>query len=395
MINFDYDKLNNLRIHELRDMARKVGVKSPTSLKKDVLIEQVLLVLSGEAKPYVNITKQGRPAKTLDQIDELVDFFVPKNINAETNTAVSETYNLKQENQYDFYANASSISFNENVTMSTEKMSGYLFIHNNGYGIIRANGLIPSDNDIFLHSYAIKAYNLHTGDFLEGEIKLVHEGRPKVMVNVLSVNGNYNFEKESRVTFDDLAYAPLKNQLKFSKTLNNLEVITFKEGSRSLILSNSSDNYEKVTTFAEALSEEYKVYIINLDAKPEEFWHLKESVVIENINFSETDNYKSDVATLMVDVAKRQAENGQKVVVIINKITTLMKAMNNIECKELAKSLKISTVHKIKNLIMCAKNINDNANLTLVVFNGNRFENYLKEFFEFEFSNLFNNVINT
>lgn len=393
MINFDYNKLNNLRIHELRDLARKVGVKSPTSLKKDVIIEQILLILSGENKPYVNLTKQGRPAKTLDQIDELVDFFVPKNINANVDTQKVGSYNLNNENRYEFFANASSVSFNENINITAEKASGYLFVHKNGYGIIRINGFAPSDNDIFLHAYAIKTYNLHTGDFLEGEVKLVHDDRPKVMVNIVAVNKNVNFEKQPRVSFEKLPYFALTQPLNFHNA-TDFQGVKLMEGSRNLFLSNQADNFESVINFARSLSKEYKVFVINLDAKPEEGSDFDQNIIFQNINFNETDSFKSDVAKLMVEVAKREAENDKKVVVIMNRITTLVKAINNIECGEFGKALQINTAHKIKNLIMCAKNINKNANLTLVVFNGNKFESYLKEFVEFEFSNLFNNVIN-
>jgi hypothetical protein len=50
--------VNNMRIYELRDYARKVGVKSPTSKTKAELINQIKLIETGEKEPYK--TNKGR-----------------------------------------------------------------------------------------------------------------------------------------------------------------------------------------------------------------------------------------------------------------------------------------------------------------------------------------------
>lgn len=47
--------VSNMRIYELRDYARKVGVKSPTSKTKEVLINEINAILSGKEKPYKTV----------------------------------------------------------------------------------------------------------------------------------------------------------------------------------------------------------------------------------------------------------------------------------------------------------------------------------------------------
>jgi hypothetical protein len=47
--------VSNMRIYELRDYARKIGVKSPTSKVKSELIEQIRLIESGEQKPHKTV----------------------------------------------------------------------------------------------------------------------------------------------------------------------------------------------------------------------------------------------------------------------------------------------------------------------------------------------------
>lgn len=53
-------ELEKIQIHVLRDIGRQLGVKSPSSLKKSQLIEQIMAVDSGRVEP--NFTKKGRPS---------------------------------------------------------------------------------------------------------------------------------------------------------------------------------------------------------------------------------------------------------------------------------------------------------------------------------------------
>ena len=41
---WDESTLSSLRIHELRDLARKIGVKCPTALKKEDLVSQSMQI---------------------------------------------------------------------------------------------------------------------------------------------------------------------------------------------------------------------------------------------------------------------------------------------------------------------------------------------------------------
>ena len=59
----NYDKLNELSIFALRELARRTGVYSPTSKKKDELINEILEIMEGKKEPYLPKTRQGRPPK--------------------------------------------------------------------------------------------------------------------------------------------------------------------------------------------------------------------------------------------------------------------------------------------------------------------------------------------
>lgn len=56
----------NLGIYELRKLAREIGVKSPTSLRRAELIEKINAIESGAEQPYVNKSHVGRPTKEIN-----------------------------------------------------------------------------------------------------------------------------------------------------------------------------------------------------------------------------------------------------------------------------------------------------------------------------------------
>lgn len=61
--NFSRDELYAINIHDLRKMGQQVGVKSPSSLNKEQLIENIYSIITGTKMPYKQKDKRGRPSK--------------------------------------------------------------------------------------------------------------------------------------------------------------------------------------------------------------------------------------------------------------------------------------------------------------------------------------------
>ena len=62
-MQYDVFQLYEMDIHALRNIAREVGVKSPTTLTKKALIDEILQIESGNKQPCIP-TKKGRPPKS-------------------------------------------------------------------------------------------------------------------------------------------------------------------------------------------------------------------------------------------------------------------------------------------------------------------------------------------
>ena len=76
---FSARELQKLDIHELRTMARQIGVSSPTSKKKADLINSIMRIVTGKELPELKNINRGRPAKT-KAVD--FDFYNPTFISA-------------------------------------------------------------------------------------------------------------------------------------------------------------------------------------------------------------------------------------------------------------------------------------------------------------------------
>lgn len=89
-INLDY-----LNIFQLRDYARQVGVKSPSTKKRAILILEINNVLSGKTKPFFPpAVYKGRPPlnKVLKNIENFANIEATTNLKA-LKKALQNIYN--------------------------------------------------------------------------------------------------------------------------------------------------------------------------------------------------------------------------------------------------------------------------------------------------------------
>ena len=71
-MSYYIEKISNMRIHELRDFARSVGVNSPTTMKKEQLIEEITEKLSGLNEEDVEQANKIKENQDIDFFSVLV-----------------------------------------------------------------------------------------------------------------------------------------------------------------------------------------------------------------------------------------------------------------------------------------------------------------------------------
>lgn len=63
MEKINVEKLQELGIFEIRNLAREVGVHLPTTLKKQELIDKIMNILAGKTEPYIKKNKTRQTTK--------------------------------------------------------------------------------------------------------------------------------------------------------------------------------------------------------------------------------------------------------------------------------------------------------------------------------------------
>lgn len=393
MINdYEFEKLQDLRIHELRDLARKIGVRSPTSQKKEALIEKILEIISGESQPYVANTKQGRPAKSQEQINNIVDFFIPPAMKSDEPTAGVYEPTLSANYNFDFIANEPFASYGTDVDYSDlSKASGILEIHENGHGVVHALGEIDNMENVFVHAYSIKAQNLRTGDFISGYIKKLQPDKPFVMVEITEVNYISVNEITQRINFENIAYLSQNKKIKIHATENHLSKIMNQElfeGSRAMILFDNKVDLNYMSEFIRCIDSKYHIFFINLNARPEEQNGNYGNVHFINSCFSKLESEQLELLKLVMEHAKRLVEMNEKVILFLNNLKVYYKCLKTIYGKDTHNLIE----HKIKEDLTLAK-CGELGSLTLVVLDTKNQEPALKDFVSYELTDLCNVIV--
>lgn len=350
-MNKDWDEstLSSLRIHELRDLARKIGVKCPTALKKEDLINRSMQILNGETEPYKAKDGKGRPSKSESQINTLMGFFMPDKI------SFDDTINFASDD-FDFAVEMPQVEYN---AIENEVVEGLLEITSNGIGVLRVNNYETSENDVFVHDVFISSNKLKSGDYVKAYAKVVVNGRPRAVTKIISVN-------------PDLISLPKQP----SVTVANFNL---KCGSNALVVSNVNKT-DKIIDSLKGLKNTVNFYVSAYEKQPVEN--------TENTTFVCVNPYKrfKDVycAFNMAFNRAKVLSKQSSVVLVINKVSAWFRGLEAILCDKIDNQIKLNTVIKeeiLKMLDLAKKN-----NITVLLFDSFEIEPHIKNFLQYELS---------
>src|SRR5689334_24825343 len=126
---------------------------------------------------------------------------------------------------------------------------GVLEVLPDGFGFLRSidTSYMASTDDIYLSPSQIRRFNLHTGDMIEGEVRVPKDGeRYFALVKVDRVNGLTPEESKHKIMFENLTPLFPKEQFKLERDIKSDENITSRivdliapigKGQRALLVS--------------------------------------------------------------------------------------------------------------------------------------------------------------
>jgi transcription termination factor Rho len=261
---------------------------------------------------------------------------------------------------------------------------GVLDITFGGYGFLRKDYVLNPDQDIYVSNSQIRRFWLRRGDEVEGLARPPKEGeRFHSLLLIKKINGQEVTEEESRQrkNFDQLTSLHPNKQIKLetekdilsTRIIDLLAPVGF--GQRALIVSQPKAGK---TTFlkeiAQAISVNYPeafLMAILIGERPEEVTEIKRFIKgeVAASNFDESPRQQVKVANLALDRAKRLVEMGKNVIILLDSITRLARALNlssNGTGRSLSGGFDPSALYPAKKFLGAARNCEEGGSLTII-----------------------------
>ncbi len=201
------------------------------------------------------------------------------------------------------------------------------------------------------------------------------------MLKIQSVNGEQPEVANKRVLFDNLTplYPDEKFSMEFEPTHLDTRIldlmIPIGKGQRGLIVAPPrTGKTVLMQSIANAISKNHpEVYLIVLliDERPEEVTDMARNVKGEVVSstFDEPAQRHVQVAEMVIEKAKRLVEHGKDVVILLDSITRLARAYNQViptSGKILSGGVDSNALHKPKRFFGAARNIEEGGSLTII-----------------------------
>jgi len=264
---------------------------------------------------------------------------------------------------------------------------GVLETMQDGFGFLRSadSNYLPGPDDIYVSPNQIKKYGLRKGDTLEGPIRPPKDGERYFAlvetnkVNFIDIAKNNKF----KTNFDNLTplYPEKKFNLETDKPDTDLSsriidiIAPVGAGQRSLIVAPPRSGKTVILQkIAKSIAENFpNVYLMVLliDERPEEVTDMQRSVKGEVISstFDEPASRHVQVAEMVIEKAKRLAENKYDVVILLDSITRLGRAYNTVvpsSGKVLTGGVDANALQRPKRFFGAARNIEEGGSLTII-----------------------------
>jgi transcription termination factor Rho len=216
--------------------------------------------------------------------------------------------------------------------VETKQVAGVLDRMPQGYGFLRLSGLSAAEGDVYVSASQIRRCELRPGDEVSGPARAPRRGeRHRALVRVDSVNGQD--PEGERVKFEDLtAVAPHRrlplgeSEDPLARAVDLLAPLAF--GQRVLVLAEPrSGRTTLLRAIADALTGTgAHVLLLLADERPEEVTAWRQALPEAEIVAAPADQEPHEqvrAAELAVGHAKRRAEAGEDVVVIVDSLSRL------------------------------------------------------------------------
>ena len=405
--------LKGKKLPELQEIAKNIGIRRITGLKKMELIYQIIDTVaaspvdekdsSPSPKPQpdksVGVRKKvhekpvgekpteekPKPAPT-EKRNEAREHPKQKHNNNQHQN-VKHNHQKRKKEHHEVNHNRDNRNryrepdFEFEGIISTE---GVLEMMQEGYGFLRSSDFnyLSSPDDVYVSQSQIRLFGLKTGDTVLGTVRPPKEGEKYFpLIKVDKINGLDPKVVRDRVSFEHLT--PLFPDEKFKiaerqSTISTRIIDLFSplgKGQRGMIVSQPKTGKTMLLKdIANAIAANHpEVYqlILLIDERPEEVTDMQRNVNGEVVasTFDEPADRHVKVANIVLEKAKRMVECGHDVVILLDSITRLARAYNTVQPasgKILSGGVDANALHKPKRFFGAARNIEGGGSLSII-----------------------------
>ncbi len=349
------ERYESLALQNLKEIAKKRGMKGISTLKKADLIEALL---KKDEEDAAQIAAQ----------------------NAAQNTGKVVRPEPKKPDTPIVHKNEFASELD-----SGQIANGILEVMPDGYGFIRSANYLPGENDIYVAPSQIRRFNLKTGDIVKGNIRIKTQGEKfGALLFVKSVNDLRPDEITKRFNFEDMTPIFPNDRIRLEKPGAGISMRVMDlmcpvgKGQRGMIVSppkaGKTTLMKEVAKSVKANNPEIHLIILLIDERPEEVTDIKEAIEGPNVEviystFDELPEHHKRVSEMVIERAKRLVEHKKDVMILLDSITRLTRAYNLTEPssgRTLSGGLDPAALHMPKRFFGAARNMREGGSLTIL-----------------------------
>lgn len=340
----------SLGVYELRGLARVLGVKSPTTKRREELISQIMeIVGNNEDFALREIEKRGRPFKALSSVNSIIN-------------AISTSSDEEKKNSFKRFSTYEEIIVFNQEMPAIKMQSSDIFPSS---GVLRKGPVFgyyvdcASQKTVFIAPEQMQKYELATGDYVDCAVFEINNGDKCFVKKINKING-INAEEYNLKTFNDYT-----QDLPSIQNINEKNILI---GGRNVLLSKTtfySNDYLK--NIFSCFKDCKKIFLgVNLCFEDKSFVSKQQDVFAFTSNYNEILTNGYDRIIDVINLVERLRDLNEDVFLLVGDLSNVLNVLDSYFINDDAQILghKEKTIVIAKRLIALAMSKSNGRKIT-------------------------------
>lgn len=385
------EKYESLALADLKEIAKSRGIKGVSTMKKSEVVDAMLLQDEKDrsAQQAVSVVENQSDKEVQDSTEKRAQSEERMEKRVQQEERIEKRMQQEDRTERRMQSTDKNAVYDANTFPpeldSGLEANGILEVMPDGYGFIRCENYMPGENDVYVAPSQIRRFGLKTGDILKGNKRTKSQQEKfSALLYIKSVNGYTIEETLKRRNFEDMTPIFPDERIKLEVPGCNIAmrvmdlVSPIGKGQRGMIV--SPPKAGKTTLLKQVAKSILKsepnmhMLILLIDERPEEVTDIKEAIEGPNVDviystFDELPEHHKRVSEMVIERAKRLVEHGMDVVILLDSITRLTRAYNQVvppSGRTLSGGLDPAALHMPKRFFGAARNLRNGGSLTIL-----------------------------